>query len=187
MDKEKQAEYTVNGFRFGSKEDVEAAQQELSAVQYINHKIENHNGETVLSVYQAAIDKKMFRTPIGYSYLHDLQKRMIQEGIDKERIQGIPLFQIYNNTYKDEIKPVRVVKRIKKKDETKQKYYRSLIANVVLVILVVALFIISMTGNNPTIMNYRQKVENQYAEWEQELNQRETVVREKEKELNIKK
>ena len=185
MEKEKEAEYTVNGFRFGSKDDVEIAQQELSAIQYIDKKIENRSAETILSVYQATLEKRMFRTPIGYAYLHDLQKRMLHAGIAREDIPGVPLYQVYNNNYKDEIKPVRVVKRKQKKDKTKQQLQNSIIANVVFVILVLALFIISFTGNNPTILNYRQKVENEYSQWEQELDEREQNIREKEKALNI--
>lgn len=185
MDKEKEEEFTVNGFLFGSKEDVEVAKQELSAIEYINHKIANRSGETILSVYQAALEKRMFCTPIGYSYLHKLQKRIEHAGINKTQIPAVRLYQVYNNNYKDEIKPVRVVKRKKKKEKTKQYLQNSIIANVILVILVLALFFISLTGNNPTIINYRNKVENEYSAWEQELDEREQAVREKEKSLNI--
>ena len=90
MEKEKEAEYTVNGFRFGSKDDVEIAQQELSAIQYIDKKIENRSAETILSVYQATLEKRMFRTPIGYAYLHDLQKRMLQT-MQEQRLQRCTL------------------------------------------------------------------------------------------------
>ena len=40
--------------------------------------------------------------------------------------------------------------------------------------------IISLTGNNPTIINYRSKILNQYAEWEQELKEREAAISQKE-------
>lgn len=185
MDKDKEIQFTINGFLFGSKDDVEIAKQELSAIQYIDHKIENRSGDTILSVYQAALEKRMFRTPVGYSYLHELQKRMEQAGISRDKIPGVPLYQVYNNNLKDDIKPVRVVKRKKIKDKTKQQLRNSILANIVLVILVLALFLISLTGNNPTIINYRQKVENEYSEWSQELSEREQIIREKEKTLNI--
>lgn len=185
MDKEKELELTVNGFQFGSKEDVEIAQQELSAIQYIDKKIENRSGETILSVYQAALEKRMFRTPIGYSYLHELQKRILQNGIEREKIPGIPLYQIYNSNLKDDIKPVHIVKRKKVKDYTKQRLRNSILANIILVILVIALFFISLTGSNPTILNYRQKILNEYSQWEQELDVREQTIREKEKNLGI--
>ena len=184
MDKEKRQEFTINGFLFGAKEDIEIAQQELSAIQYIDKKIENRSGETILSVYQAALEKSLFKTPIGYSYLHDLQKRMLQLGINKEKFQPIPLYQVFNNEYKEDIKPVRIVKRIKKKDKTKSNLRTSVLINIILFILVIVLFFISMTGNTPTVLNYRNAIENEYSSWEQELTNREKAIREKESTLN---
>lgn len=184
MDKEKKQEFTINGFLFGAKEDIEIAQQEMSAIQYIDKKIENKSGETILSVYQAALEKHLFKTPIGYSYLHDLQKRMLQAGINREKIQPVPLYQVFNNDYKEDIKPVRIVKRIKKKDNTKSNLRTSVLFNFILFILVIVLFFISMTGNNPTVLNYRSAIENEYSSWEQKLTDRENAIREKERALN---
>ena len=75
--------YTVNGFQFGSDKDRELAETEYSSIQYINGKIENRSAETILSVYQGAIERRMFRTPVGYAYLHDLQKKMVSMGMPK--------------------------------------------------------------------------------------------------------
>ena len=184
MENEKKQEFTINGFLFGAKEDIEIAQQEMSAIQYIDKKIENRSGETILSVYQAALEKHIFKTPLGYSYLHDLQKRMLQMGINREKIQPIPLYQVFNNDYKEDIKPVRTVKRIKKKDKTKSNLRTSVLLNIILAILVIVLFFISMTGNTPTVLNYRKAIENEYSSWEQDLTNREKAIREKERTLN---
>ena len=54
-----------------------------------------------------------------------------------------------------------------------------------LAVLVIVLFAIGLTGKNPTIINYRSKIVNQYASWEQELKEREAGVREKEAQLGI--
>ncbi len=45
-----------------------------------------------------------------------------------------------------------------------------------LALIIVAMFVISLTGNNPTILNYRSKILNQYSEWEQELTERENAL-----------
>ena len=55
----------------------------------------------------------------------------------------------------------------------------------VLFCMVLLMFAISMTGNNPTILNYKSTILNQYAEWEQQLTERENKIREKEAELGI--
>ena len=99
---------------FGSAEDVELAKNELNAAKYIEKKIADKNANTVLAIYRAALDKKMFRTPVGYSYMHDLQKRMIEAGIDASEIAPIPLYQIYGSPAQED-KPARVIKVKKKK------------------------------------------------------------------------
>ena len=62
---------------------------------------------------------------------------------------------------------------------------KSVILNILLILLVIAMFVITLTGNNPTILNYEQKLQNKYAGWEQELTERENAVREKERELSL--
>ena len=179
--------YTVNGFQFGSDKDRELAETEYSSIQYINGKIENRSAETILSVYQGAIERKMFRTPVGYAYLHDLQKRMVSMGMPREKIPPIPLMQVFDNSATVEDKPRRevVANKRKKRNELREKSRILVIANIVLILLVIALFAISLKGSTPNMLNYRSARINEYSSWEQELSLREGQIREKEKELGI--
>ena len=179
--------YTVNGFQFGSDKDRELAETEYSSIQYINGKIENRSAETILSVYQGAIERKMFRTPVGYAYLHDLQKRMVSMGMPREKIPPIPLMQVFDNSATVEDKPRRevVANKRKKRNELREKNRILVIANIVLILLVIALFAISLKGSTPNMLNYRSAIINEYSSWEQELSLRECQIREKEKELGI--
>ena len=187
MDETTKREYTVNGFQFGSMEDVELAEQELSTVKYIESRIQGKGSDTLMSVYEGAIERKMFRTPVGYSYMHDLQKRMASMGVTRENIPSVPLYQIYNNKLDDEPIPRRsitVPKRRKKSAVIRMN--RTLITvNIILVLLIVILFIVSIKGSTPTVLNYRYAIENEYSQWEQELKERENAVREKERALQI--
>ena len=177
MEQDTKKQYTVNGYLFGDQADVEIANQELSKIKYIEKKIERHNGETILAVYQAALEKKMFRTPVGYSYLHQMQKRLVNMGIDKNRIPAIPLYQVFNNNYKTEERPPRLtVKKQVHPDVKKLRY--SIWGNVILVILVIVLFAITLTGENANVINYRHAIQNEYSEWDDELTERENIVRE---------
>ncbi len=186
MDNNTKKEFTVNGFLLGTKEDVELAKTELVTVKYIDKKIENRSANTVLSVYQGALERRLFRTPVGYSYLHDLQKRMLQGGIPREDIQPIPLYQVYNNSHLEDVpKRIVTVAPKKKKDSSKIKIRALLTVNIVLIIIIVLLFAISINGNVPTVINYKNVIENEYASWQQELTERENKIREKERELNI--
>ena len=68
----------------------------------------------------------------------------------------------------------------------KQEFFTrktSILVNVILVILIGVMFYISTTGSTPTVLNYEKALQNRYATWEQELEQRESEIREKEKEL----
>ena len=179
--------YTVNGFQFGSDKDRELAETEYSSIQYINGKIENRSAETILSVYQGAIERKMFRTPVGYAYLHDLQKRMVSMGMPREKIPPIPLMQVFDNSATVEDKPRRevVANKRKKRNELREKNRILVIANIVLILLVIALFAISLKGSTPNMLTYRSAIINEYSSWEQELSLREGQIREKEKELGI--
>ena len=48
--------------------------------------------------------------------------------------------------------------------------------NIVLIIIVIAMFAISLTSGSTTILNYETKIINKYEEWEQELDERETAL-----------
>ena len=47
------------------------------------------------------------------------------------------------------------------------------------------MFVITLRGSTPNVINYKIALTNQYAAWEQELTQREKAVKEKEQELGI--
>ena len=51
MEQATREQYTVNGYLFGDLEDVKIAHQELSAIQYMDKKMERYNGDAILSVY----------------------------------------------------------------------------------------------------------------------------------------
>ena len=61
----------------------------------------------------------------------------------------------------------------------------SVVINVMLTAAVIAMFYIAMTSDNPNSLNYENNLQNKYAQWEQELTERENVLREKERNLMI--
>ena len=65
----------------------------------------------------------------------------------------------------------------------KTRFLFSVILNVLLVMAVAAMFSIALRSNNPNILYYERAITNRYAAWEQELTDRERVVRQKEAEL----
>lgn len=61
-----------------------------------------------------------------------------------------------------------------------QKYEITLFVSVILAISIIGMFIIASTSDNPTILNYENKLIDKYAEWEQELDEREAALNERE-------
>lgn len=60
-----------------------------------------------------------------------------------------------------------------------------MILNVLLVVAVIAMFVMTLISDSPNVLNYRTAILNEYSSWQQDLLERERIVREKERELKI--
>jgi hypothetical protein len=56
---------------------------------------------------------------------------------------------------------------------------------VVMALVIAGMFALTLTSQTPTIIDYEIKLQNKYAEWDNQLTQREAQIREKEAELNL--
>ena len=81
----------------------------------------------------------------------------------------------------------KLTKKTKKKEEAKKadKYKISVIINILLGIGILIMFWVATASDVPNILNYKRALEDKYATWEAELDERESVVRQKEKELRL--
>lgn len=61
----------------------------------------------------------------------------------------------------------------------------SILLNIVLMMAVAGMFWIALGAGQPNILNYEEMLLNRYAGWEQELAEREQIIREKERELSL--
>ena len=185
----KEERYVVGGFAFTSKQEAEQAQKELDAIKFVKEKTNMNKPEVVLQVYNKMAEEKLFVTSVGYSYLYDLQEYLFSiPSIDREMIRPIevvhPSLQesLKEEKQKHQAKLSEVKKKAEKKNkkntDMEQKYKRSMILNLILAISVAGMFLITATGNHPTILNYEEELLNRYAAWEQELTEREAALRE---------
>ena len=83
-----------------------------------------------------------------------------------------------------ETRPIRIFQVKESKDDTKEMLQKSIWLNIALVVLVIGMFLITMFGENTNIINYRYKIQNEYSIWQQELEEREAIIREKEAKMN---
>ena len=179
----------TGGFAFYTENDGKMAEAEQRKIEYLEARIDYTRPESILHVYDKAIDEQLFKTPIGLMYLKKLQDFLMkQPQIAPERIQAIPLFDTYADvreqrraTAQENIK----ARTAQRKEAAKVRFQISLILNILLVIAIGAMFVISAKSDQPNIFNYERVLTDRYASWEQELTEREQAVRDKERELDI--
>ena len=91
----------------------------------------------------------------------------------------------------------RLLSKIRELETAKSKAYKNLkIKNkktdsfiykmiiVAMAIVIIAMIIISAASDSPTILNYRNEIQNEYADWEQKLTEKEKQLNERERELD---
>lgn len=177
-------ELTLNGYVFANKDDLELAKTEQKKIEYIKDHTDLNNIAIKRSIYNKALEDRFFQTPIGNEFMRSLQLDILKAGGE---VNPIPLYTTFKRI--DLTKKVEVKERVslqKRKELSLQlKYRNAVVIAVILAILLLALIIISLNGTTPNAINYKQAITNQYSAWEQELSERESAVREKERELNI--
>lgn len=183
------SENIAAGFVFQTPEDAALASQEEKRVLLLRQHLEEADTDTILGVYNKAIADRVFKTPVGISYVSELRQRLLDMGKKPEELALIPLFQDYTKTVRTTSEPAtKRVEASPKKDplkELKNKHRISVLLNIALVILVIGMFFIAKTSDNPNVINYENALVDKYSSWEQELQQREEAVRVKEHQLRI--
>lgn len=183
-------EWIVDGFQFGTQQDAELAKNEQLRIERLEEKLDYQNFEMVGAVYRKALDNRVFKTPVGYDFLKRLQ-RILQENPPSDvEIGNIPVYGVYSmrESANQTVERIQASRRPPKKEKPKQEFFSrktSILINIGLLALVIVMFVISTTSSNPTVLNYERTIQNRYAEWEQQLSDREQVIREKERELLI--
>ncbi len=178
--------FIVEGFCFSSEEDCQKASMDSSKIKLLETRVKASKPENLRAVYEKSIENKIFKTPIGWGYLSGIRKRLIESGLDDESIIPIPIE--ISLTRHSAIENLRVKQRIKPDEGSKKVNFGwifSIVLNVALVIVVIAMFVIAFTSENDNIINYKNNLTNRYASWEQDLKEREKKVREAEKKLGI--
>lgn len=178
-------ELVVGGYRFATVADAETARMEQKKIAAVEKHMDYRNPQGVLLVYNKAIDNKIFLTPLGMAYLHRMQTQLGKCGIPQEKIKPIPLYNTFSNKTENNSSIRRSIASRPPRVEFRGRFIASIVINFLLVAALAAMIYLSYESDVPTIMNYRTAILNEYSEWEQDLLERESVVREKERELEI--
>ena len=179
----------AGGFAFFTDNDARLAEAEQRKIEYLEARIDYTRPESILHVYDKAIDEQLFKTPIGLMYLKKMQDFLLdQPQIDSERVKAIPLYDTFEDARKKRRQESEAAAReraIKRKEAKTIRFQISAALNVLLILAICAMFIIMLNSNQPNILNYERAITDRYSSWEQELTAREQAIREKERELDL--
>lgn len=176
----------VNGYYFIGEDDADLARQEEKKIAYLEQHMDYNQPNTVLKIYCKAVEERIFKTPIGFDYLRRVQDFLLScQGITPEMVPPIKLFVNFKPRLRETTNPARNRVKPPKEKVKISPAFLSAMLNIALLILVFFMFFIAVESDNPNILNYENAINNRYASWEQELNEREKVIREKERELKI--
>ena len=162
--------FMVGGYEFTSKEDAQIAKDELNAIKYVSSKTNSKDPKQVYSLYNKIIERKLFSTQIGMNYLKSLQTFLYKSSeIPNDKIQPIPInidtqdeinIRRERSEFKSELRDLSI-----KAARYKNNFTRVMIINVILVIIIVAMFIVADTMNdinftgNMTNSTHRKRLE----------------------------
>ena len=185
-DENKKQDLAVGGYEFVSGDDAQKGQMDLSKIRLLEARAKVSRPAEIKAVYEKAIENKIFKTPIGWGYLMDLRKKLLESGFKEEDLIPIPLN--VSITRHSAMENLTARQRIDADSAKKNSPFRRvfpIILNIVLAILVIVMFFIAASSENDNIINYRRNITNRYSGWEQDLTEREKAVREAEKRLGI--
>ena len=182
----------VGGYEFATKEEAQLAKDELNAIKYLSQKTNSKDSKQVYSLYNKIIERKLFSTHVGMNYLKNLQTFLYKsDEIPNDKIQPIPInaetqgeinIRRERSEFKSELRDMSV-----KVAKYKNNFTRVMIINVVLIIIIIAMFVILNTSSNPNIINYEVNIQNKYSQWQEQLQSQEESLNARENALNNRK
>ena len=184
--------YRVGKYQFELREDYERALQEKRGVEYLNAQLDYKDVNKVLTTYNELISKKIFYTPIGIEYINKLRGVILAGGIQSSQI--LPLYvpsgrkkdsgrveKYISRKYKDQVKGLDAsVKKLK----SANTFLGMLVA--FLIVIIIAMFVITVMSDNPNVLNYERALQDKYAGWAEDLAEKEEALRAWERELELK-
>lgn len=176
----------ISGYEFADEQEYDKAKKEAESVLYIKTHTDLNDEQQVLKLYNKASDMKMFKTVIGYEFMHQLRAWLQKkEVIEPQYMKAIPIVKaVEQKELPEDLEAVQKVAEQYRMLYEDCKYKRKLER---IVIGFLAALIVSMIAM--VYFNYSTYDENaildKYSNWEAQLQEREDAVKEREKSLGI--
>lgn len=182
----------VNRFAFSDEAEAQQAKKEQEGIAYISGKLDMDHPQMVLEIYNKMVEEALFETIIGEMYLKELRDYLVTiPYLNQEEILPVPVThrQPSGEVSKPSVRKPAARKKTKQESEQKAhgwEWRAKLMTgiSIALAVCVIAMFAIQMSVGSPNILNYENKIIDKYAQWEQQLEEREAAVREREKQAD---
>lgn len=182
----KENEYKVAGYSFSDVHDYKEAKREAETIDYIRANTDLKDLNKMIKLYYKLVERKTLKTVIGFSFLKELQERILKEGIvNKESMPCIPIekdtkhLSVFSNSLEHD--------QVQKHQAIVENYRiglrNSRIISAFLVGIIILMIIISVLSDRNIFSNYKNKILDEYSAWEEELNTREQLLDAREEEL----
>lgn len=176
-------EFVVGEYIFATIDEANIAKAEKEKVDKLEEKLVKADISMLYKVYNKSIENQTFRTPVGLEFMSKLKRTLDASKETEGKVLPIPVNMPYIDKTDDSTNSK--IKNLKLELEKKKNTAKwSIIINFALVAVVIIMFVISATADSPNILNYKNKIVDQYSSWEQELTQREAEVKKKEAMFN---
>lgn len=185
--------YEAGGFAFPNEAMMEKAIREEEGIRYIKESADLNNSQIIYEVYCQMVRQKIFETPVGYTFLHELQESLkADSSISLRDIPAVPVraFKTEPSGEKREkpkeagkVKTKVVYKKAVKNVDYKPWFRTSVTISIILLGIVIGMFAVTATSGNINIVNYENALIEKYENWEAQLLEREERLKERENAL----
>ena len=177
-------EYKVAGYSFSDAHDYKEAKREAETIDYIRANTDLNDLNKSIKLYHKLVERKTLKTIVGFTFLKELQDRIVKEGIISK--ESIPCIQIDKDAkqlraYSNKLEHEQEHKHLEMIEDYKIKLRNSRIISAFLVGIVIVMIAISIWSDRNIFSNYENTIINKYSAWEEDLNARQQLLEEKEK------
>lgn len=185
--------YEAGGFAFPNEAMMEKAIREEEGIRYIKESADLNNSQIIYEVYCQMVRQKIFETPVGYTFLHELQESLkADSSISLRDIPAVPVRASKTEPSGEKrekpkeagkVKTKVVYKKAVKNVDYKPWFRTSVTISIILLGIVIGMFAVTATSGNINIVNYENALIEKYENWETQLLEREERLKERENAL----
>ncbi|MBQ4521562.1 MAG: hypothetical protein IJA10_01245 [Lachnospiraceae bacterium] len=177
-------EYVVGNYVFQSMEQARLAEKEKKMIELLVQKTDFNNKDTVKSVYDNLVQKQLLKTPIGYDFMNQLRKVLLEDyHMPQEDVTFIPVSIPMKTNSKTILEDETLKDKLKKMTNQKNTF---VILTTLLTCLVIGMFMIIAFSDNVGYINTENKILDKYCKWEEELKEKESELKEREEAIRQK-